>query len=52
MYPPHEHAFYIWCIAIAAVGIATLIGAFINRIFLNRKLRRIRCVSVISEKNR
>ncbi len=51
MYPPHEHAFYIWCIAIAAVGLATLLGAFINRIFLTRKLRHLRALSRFSEKN-
>ncbi len=43
MYPPHEHAFYLWLIIIGAVCVTTIIGAAIDRYFLNRRLRAVRC---------
>lgn len=39
MYPPHEHAFYAWLIIIAAVCIAIIIGALIDRFILKRQIR-------------
>ncbi len=42
MYPPHEHAFYLWLIIIGAVCVTTIIGAAIDRYFLNRRLRAVR----------
>ena len=42
MYPPLEHAFYLWLIIIGAVCVTTLIGAAIDRFFLNRRLRAVR----------
>lgn len=42
MYPPHEHAFYLWLIIIGAVCVTTIIGAAIDRYYLNRRLRAVR----------
>lgn len=42
MYPPHEHAFYLWLIIIGAVCVTTIIGAAIDRYYLNRRLRTVR----------
>lgn len=39
MYPPHEHAFYAWLIIIAAVCLAIIIGALIDRFILKRQIR-------------
>ena len=41
MEPSNEHAFYAWLIIIAAVCIVVLIGAAIDRYFLNRRLKRL-----------
>ena len=40
MQPDHEHAFYAWLIVIAAVCIVTLVGALLDRFYLNRRLQR------------
>lgn len=42
MEPGNEHAFYAWLIIIGAVCIAILIGAMVDRFFLNRRLGRLR----------
>ncbi len=39
MEPHAEHAFYAWLIVISAVCVVTLIGAAIDRFYLNRRLR-------------
>lgn len=40
MAPNNEHAFYAWLIVIGAVCIVTVVGAVIDRFFLNRRLQR------------
>lgn len=42
MEPHSEHAFYAWLIIIGAVCVAILIGAIIDRFFLNRRLGQLR----------
>ncbi len=42
MVPHSEHAFYGWLIIIGAVCIATIIGALIDRVFLNRHIGQLR----------
>ncbi|MDE6460269.1 MAG: hypothetical protein K2K52_05475 [Paramuribaculum sp.] len=42
MIPQSEHALYGWLIIIGAVCIATIIGALIDRVFLNRKIGNLK----------
>lgn len=39
MIPSHEHAFYAWLIVIGAVCCVTIIGALIDRLYLNRRFK-------------
>lgn len=38
MEPHSEHTFYAWLIIIGAVCVITIIGALIDRFFLNRRI--------------
>lgn len=40
MTPDSEHAFYAWLIVIGAVCVVTIIGALIDRFFLNRRMQQ------------
>ena len=42
MVPQSEHTFYGWLISIGAVCIATVVGALIDRVFLNRRIGHVK----------
>lgn len=42
MIPQNEHTFLAWFIIIGAVCIATLLGALINRVIINRSMGQLR----------